>query len=123
MPQSDYVPQLATLVKAPPSGDEWLHEIKYDGYRIGCRIRGGRISLRSRNGKDWTTACPEIVEAPGGQHCPVAALVVEELGPLGELMGAGIDEAAIDEVAVGGRLRAPLKEIAPAGEASIPLRV
>lgn len=63
MPQSDYAPQLATLVKAPPSGDEWLHEIKYDGYRIGCRIRRGRITLLSRNGKDWTTAFPEIVDA------------------------------------------------------------
>src|SRR5262245_8261656 len=63
MPQSDYVPQLATLVKAPPSGDEWLHEIKYDGYRIGCRIRRGRITLLSRNGKDWTAAFPEIVDA------------------------------------------------------------
>ena len=63
MPNSDYAPQLATLVKAPPSGDEWLHEIKYDGYRIGCRIRGRRVSLVSRNGKDWTSAFPEIVEA------------------------------------------------------------
>ena len=63
MPQSDYVPQLAALVKAPPSGDEWLHEIKYDGYRIGCRIRNGRIALITRNGNDWTDAFPEIVEA------------------------------------------------------------
>ena len=63
MPHSDYVPQLATLVKAPPSGDEWLHEIKYDGYRIGCRIRRGRITLLSRNGKDWTAAFPEIADA------------------------------------------------------------
>src|SRR5690348_6796531 len=63
MAHSDYAPQLATLVKAPPSGDEWLHEIKYDGYRIGCRIRGSRITLLSRNGKDWTAAFPEIVAA------------------------------------------------------------
>src|SRR3954462_6987450 len=63
MAQPDYAPQLATLVKAPPSGDEWLHEIKYDGYRIGCRIRGGRVTLISRNGKDWTAAFPEIVAA------------------------------------------------------------
>lgn len=63
MPHPDYAPQLATLVKAPPSGDGWLHEIKYDGYRIGCRIRGGRVALISRNGKDWTAAFPEIVKA------------------------------------------------------------
>ena len=61
MPESDYRPQLATLVKEPPRGAEWLHEIKFDGYRIGCRIRGGRITLISRNGKDWTHAFPAIV--------------------------------------------------------------
>ena len=63
MPESEYRPQLATLVKAPPRGEEWLHEIKFDGYRIGCRIRGGLITLISRNGKDWTQAFPEVVAA------------------------------------------------------------
>ncbi len=63
MPHPDYQPQLATLVKAPPSGAGWLHEIKYDGYRIGCRIRDGRVTLISRNGKDWTAAFPEIAAA------------------------------------------------------------
>ena len=66
MAHSDYLPQLATLVKEPPSGGEWLHEIKYDGYRIGCRIRNGRVSLISRNGKDWTANFPEIAEAARG---------------------------------------------------------
>jgi bifunctional non-homologous end joining protein LigD len=61
----EYSPQLATLVKEAPQGDEWVHEIKFDGYRIGCRIRGGRVSLLSRNGKDWTHAFPEIVAAAG----------------------------------------------------------
>lgn len=59
----EYAPQLASLVKAPPSGDEWVHETKYDGYRIGCRIRAGRIVLYSRNGKDWTAAFPQVVAA------------------------------------------------------------
>ncbi len=63
MPASEYRPQLATLVKTAPEGEDWLHEIKYDGYRIGCRIRGSRVALYSRNGKDWTAAFPEIVEA------------------------------------------------------------
>lgn len=61
----NYEPQLATLVKEAPQGDQWVHEIKFDGYRIGCRIRGGRVSLISRNGKDWTHAFPEIVAAAG----------------------------------------------------------
>src|SRR5437879_9895379 len=63
MPQPDYVPQLATLVDAPPSGGEWLHEIKFDGYRIGARVRKGRMSLYTRNGNDWTAAFPEIADA------------------------------------------------------------
>ena len=59
---TDYRPQLATLVKEPPLGDEWLHETKYDGYRIGARVRNGRVALYSRNGKDWTAAFPKVVE-------------------------------------------------------------
>jgi bifunctional non-homologous end joining protein LigD len=63
MPHPDYDPQLATLVKEPPSGSGWVHEVKYDGYRIGCRLRGGRATLISRNGKDWTAAFPDIAAA------------------------------------------------------------
>jgi bifunctional non-homologous end joining protein LigD len=62
-PHPDYVPQLATLVATPPSGDHWLHEIKYDGYRIGARVRKGRVTLYTRNGNDWTAAFPEIADA------------------------------------------------------------
>src|SRR4051812_8744646 len=58
-----YDPQLAQLVKTAPEGADWVHELKYDGYRIGCRINNGRIMLISRNGKDWTAAFPEIAEA------------------------------------------------------------
>jgi bifunctional non-homologous end joining protein LigD len=56
-------PQLATLVKEPPSGDEWLHELKFDGYRMLCRIDGGHVSVWSRNGKDWTEKFQNVVEA------------------------------------------------------------
>jgi bifunctional non-homologous end joining protein LigD len=47
-------PQLATLVAAPPGGDEWIHEIKYDGYRVFAEVDGGRAKLLTRRGKDWT---------------------------------------------------------------------
>jgi bifunctional non-homologous end joining protein LigD len=63
MAHPEYVPQLATLVTTPPSGRGWCHEIKFDGYRIGCRIRNGRVTLITRNGKDWTAAFPEIADA------------------------------------------------------------
>jgi len=58
-----YDPQLAQLVKSAPTGDEWLHELKYDGYRIGCRIDAGKVTLISRNGNDWTDHFPEIAKA------------------------------------------------------------
>lgn len=58
-----YRPQLATLAKTPPAGDQWLHEIKFDGYRIGCDVRRGHATLTSRNGHDWTAAFPEIAAA------------------------------------------------------------
>ena len=63
MAKASYHPQLARLVKEAPVGDEWLHEMKYDGYRIGCRIRERSVTLVSRNGKDWTQAFPAVVEA------------------------------------------------------------
>src|SRR6266851_4359021 len=56
-------PQLATLVKEPPAGDEWLHELKFDGYRMLCRIDHGRVSFWSRNGKDWTAKFLNVTEA------------------------------------------------------------
>ena len=65
MATTDYVPQLATLTKTPPSGDQWVHEIKLDGYRVGCLISNGNIRLVSRHGLDWTAKFPEITEAIG----------------------------------------------------------
>jgi bifunctional non-homologous end joining protein LigD len=56
-------PQLATLVKEAPHGDAWLHEIKYDGYRILCRIDDGEVQLVSRNGLDWTSRFPSLADA------------------------------------------------------------
>lgn len=47
-------PQLATLVASPPTGERWLHEIKFDGYRIQAHIADGKVILYSRGGLDWT---------------------------------------------------------------------
>lgn len=48
-------PQLATLVDAPPAAaEDWLFEVKYDGYRLLARIDGKDIRLITRNGNDWT---------------------------------------------------------------------
>lgn len=56
-------PQLATLVDRVPQGGEWLHEIKYDGYRIVCRIERGRARLYSRNGKELTARMRAVARA------------------------------------------------------------
>lgn len=51
----DFVePTLATLVSSAPSGERWLHEIKFDGYRLQARIEAGRVKLLTRSGLDWT---------------------------------------------------------------------
>ena len=49
-------PQLASLRTKEPSGDGWLHEIKYDGYRLQTHLNGGRVKVYTRNGLDWTAA-------------------------------------------------------------------
>src|SRR5262249_14359872 len=56
-------PQLATLVAAPPDGDEWLHEMKFDGYRVLCGIERGWVRLLSRKGMDWTARLPGVARA------------------------------------------------------------
>ncbi len=53
-------PMLATLAKEAPEGDGWLHEFKYDGYRILARIDRGRVRLVTRNGNDWTRSFPTV---------------------------------------------------------------
>ena len=47
-------PQLATLVDAVPTGNDWLHEIKFDGYRAMVAVAGGEVRVFTRNGLDWT---------------------------------------------------------------------
>lgn len=56
-------PQLATLRDAPPEGDDWLHELKFDGYRIQALLAGRRVKLITRNGHDWTDKYPAIATA------------------------------------------------------------
>ena len=47
-------PMLATLASTAPAGDRWLHEIKFDGYRLQARIEAGRVKLLTRSGLEWT---------------------------------------------------------------------
>ncbi len=62
MPQEVGV-ELATLVKQAPEGDRWLHEIKFDGYRMLAYVDNGEVRMVSRNGHDWTQRFGEIETA------------------------------------------------------------
>jgi len=63
-PPPDFVtPCLAKLADAPPEGEAWLHEIKYDGYRLQARIAGSQVRLLTRNGLDWTDRFPAVAQA------------------------------------------------------------
>src|SRR6516162_2603118 len=60
----DFVePCLPSQVARPPSGPDWLHEIKHDGFRLLARRGAERVRLFTRNGHDWTERFPLIVES------------------------------------------------------------
>src|SRR5690348_13896613 len=60
----DFVePCLATLADKAPASGNWIHEIKFDGYRIQVRIDRGKIRLMTRKGLDWTAKFPTIAAA------------------------------------------------------------
>ena len=61
--RNDYRPMLATLAEQLPTGDEWLFEVKWDGYRALGYVRGGDSKLVSRNGNDLTGRFPDVARA------------------------------------------------------------
>jgi len=75
-------PQLTQLVDVTPGGDQWLHEIKFDGYRMHARLDCGAVKLLTRTGLDWTHKYPAIAKA-------VAELDVRQAYLDGELCGVG----------------------------------
>ncbi len=56
-------PQLCRLVDQPPGGADWVHEVKFDGYRMQLRVKDGKAALRTRKGLDWTAKFPAIARA------------------------------------------------------------
>jgi bifunctional non-homologous end joining protein LigD len=67
-----------------PEGDQWLHEIKYDGYRMHARLDRGRVKLLTRTGLDWTHKYPAIAKA-------FAKVGARQAYLDGELCGVGPD--------------------------------
>jgi bifunctional non-homologous end joining protein LigD len=74
-------PQLATLKARAPSGDQWLHEIKFDGYRVQIHLNKGKRKVYTRNGLDWTKRFAVIAGAldiPGKAIIDGEAVVIHE---------------------------------------------
>jgi bifunctional non-homologous end joining protein LigD len=76
-------PCLATLSDSAPQSSGWVHEIKFDGYRIQARIGGGKVTLKTRAGLDWTERFPAVAEACSalGSH---DAILDGEIASVGE---------------------------------------
>ena len=83
-------PQLSQLVEKPPSGPQWVHEVKLDGYRMAARIDNGRVQLLTRTGLYWTHKYPSVVAALGDLNLKTAYLD-------GEL--CGVDDAGLPNFA------------------------
>lgn len=60
-PREFQPPQFPRLVTKPPIGERWVHEIKYDGYRVQIHVLDGAVRIFTRNGNDWTAKFPELV--------------------------------------------------------------
>ena len=56
-------PQLTQLMQEAPDGPEWVHEIKFDGYRLHARLDRGAVRLLTRTGLDWTHKYPALAAA------------------------------------------------------------
>jgi bifunctional non-homologous end joining protein LigD len=65
-------PQLASVADDPPKGDNWVSEIKFDGYRLLCWLDHGNVRLMTRNGLDWTDRLPAVVRAIKGLRAETA---------------------------------------------------
>jgi DNA ligase D-like protein (predicted ligase) len=83
-------PQLSQPVEKPPSGPQWVHEIKLDGYRMAARIDNGRAQLLTRTGLDWTAKYPSVIAALSNLDVKTAYLD-------GEL--CGVDDAGLPSFA------------------------
>jgi ATP-dependent DNA ligase len=77
-------PQLCQLVETAPSGPQWLHEIKLDGFRMSARIERGQVRLLTRTGLDWSDKYPNVIAALAKVRARTAYLD-------GELCGVGDD--------------------------------
>ena len=91
-PLPDFVPpSLATLRPTAPSGEGWVHEIKFDGYRIQARLDRGKVRLLTRKGLDWTGKFPNVAAAVAKLPARTALIdgevVIEDAGGVSSFSG------------------------------------
>jgi bifunctional non-homologous end joining protein LigD len=88
-------PQFATVANEAPDGPEWLHEIKYDGYRLLARIEDGKVRLLTRGGLDWTAKFPALADRL--RQLPIDSALIDgelvHLEPDGTTSFSGLQEA------------------------------
>jgi hypothetical protein len=72
----------ATHAPRPPAGDQWLHEIKQDGFRLMVRRDAAGVRLLTRNGHDWTSRFPQIAAASKRSSCSPSCSRLDESGTL-----------------------------------------
>lgn len=77
-------PCLATLQEKPPAGEGWLHEVKFDGYRLQARMEHGKVKLLTRSGLDWTARFGKALLAALAELPCETALIDGEVVALGE---------------------------------------
>lgn len=98
-------PQLCTLVSKPPAGPGWIHEIKWDGYRMGAELDHGKARLFTRNGYDWSDRFPSLIKELellpcerayiDGELCALDDIGASDFGALQAAIGARRDRDLI----------------------------
>jgi bifunctional non-homologous end joining protein LigD len=101
-------PQLATARDAAPSGDGWLHEIKWDGYRLIALREAAAVRLQSRNGVDWSGRFPQIEAAL--RALPLASILLDS--ELVALQANGHSDFSLLQRALEGRVAHPVSCVA-----------
>lgn len=95
-------PQLCSTLERPPGGGGWLHEIKFDGYRIQMRVENGEAKLLTRKGLDWTAKFPAIAVSASSQPNSIIdgeICALDENGaPDFAALQAALSEAKTDEL-------------------------
>lgn len=97
-------PCLATLQSKPPEGEGWLHEVKFDGYRLQARILDGKVKLLTRSGLDWTERFGRgLIEVLASLPCESALIdgevvALSETGSSFSALQAALSESKVEDL-------------------------